>query len=133
MNDFFQILLVEDDEDDVDLLKSALDENGVSFHMDVIVSGDKVIPWLQSSAMLPEVIVLDLNLPKMHGLDVLRTIKSHPHFSTIPIMVHTTSSSQRDIDACFEAGAEKYMNKACTIIGFKQVVDTITTLATSSK
>ncbi len=129
MNVFFQILLVEDDEDDVDLLKNALDENGVSFYMNTIVSGDKVIPWLESSDTLPDIIVLDLNLPKMHGLEVLNALKAHSRFSIIPVMVHTTSSSQRDIDLCRIAGAEKYVNKACTLEEFKSVTDTILELA----
>ncbi len=97
--------------------------------MDVVSTGDKVISWLEKCGSLPNIIVLDLNLPKMHGRDVLKLLKGHHSFKTIPVMVLTTSSSTDDIEFCLNAGAEKYLSKPSTIEGFKVITDTITSLA----
>lgn len=129
MNKLFQLLLVEDDEDDVDLLREALKDNNVSCNMAVIMSGEKVIPHLETLETLPDIIVLDLNLPKVHGKEVLKAIKSNDAFKNIPVMIHTTSSLQSDIDECMNLGADKYVNKASTIQGFKEVSEVITGLA----
>lgn len=129
MKKLFHLLLVEDDEDDVDLLKEALRDNCVSCSIDVIMSGEKVIPHLESTTALPDIIVLDLNLPRMHGKEILKAIKTDDRFKHIPVMIHSTSSLQSDIDDCLALGADKYVNKASTIQGFKQVTEYISQLA----
>lgn len=127
----FRLLLVEDDEDDVELLREALKENEVACDVEVLLSGEKVIPHLEAVNILPNVIVLDLNLPKVHGIDVLKALKEHDKFKKIPVMIHTTSSLQSDIDTCMQLGADKYVNKASTIQGFKEVTMAIVQLAGS--
>ncbi len=129
MNKLFQLLLVEDDEDDVDLLREALKDNKVLCNVHVIMSGEKVIPHLETLDTLPDIIVLDLNLPKVHGKEVLKALKDTDKFRHIPVMIHTTSSLQSDIDECINLGADKYVNKASTIQGFKEVTEVITWLA----
>lgn len=131
MAKLFRLLLVEDDEDDIELLREALKENEVACTVEVLMSGEKVIPHLEASGILPDVIVLDLNLPKVHGKDVLRALREHEQFKDIPVMIHTTSSLQSDIDACMELGADKYVNKASTIQGFKEVTMAIVHIAHS--
>ena len=66
------ILLIEDDIDDVDLLKDALLENDVAYQMEVIMEGDKVFSYLKNAETLPEIIVMDLNLPKTDGKEILQ-------------------------------------------------------------
>lgn len=133
MKKSFQILLVEDDQDDIDLLKYALKRNQVFCEIEIVTTGEKVIPLLQAAKTLPDIIVLDLNLPKMDGRDILKALKSDEKLKKIPVMVHTTSSFKTDIDFCMEAGAEMYMTKATTTEQFTVIAHTIAELATRQK
>ena len=123
------ILLIEDDIDDVDLLKEALNENKVPYQMEVIMEGDKVYDYLQAVKTLPEVIVMDLNLPKVGGKEILLEIKSSYTFTEIPIIVLTTSSSKEDIDYCTDMGISKYITKPATIDGWNATIDSIINVA----
>ena len=119
------ILLVEDDPDDVHLLESALRDNHIVFQSDVIPQGDHVLPYLKMSKKFPEIIILDLNLPKMHGREVLLQLKKSDSFQNIPVLILTTSSSKADQDYCLQTGAERYLIKPVTMDGFNDIVQTI--------
>ena len=123
------ILLIEDDIDDVDLLKEALNENKISYKMEVIMEGDKVYNYLRAVQTLPEVIVMDLNLPKIGGKEILLEIKSSFTFTEIPIIVLTTSSSKEDIDYCTNMGISKYITKPATIDGWNATISSIINVA----
>jgi CheY-like chemotaxis protein len=125
------ILLVEDDIDDVDLLKDALLENNVAYQMEVIMEGDKVFNYLTNVNTLPEIIVMDLNLPKTDGKEILQEIKSSFPLVEIPIVVLTTSSSKEDIDYCTRMGISKFITKPATIDGWNSTIDSIITIASS--
>ena len=71
-----EILLIEDDIDDVDLLKEALNDNHVQYQIEVIMEGDKVHHYLRTNENLPEIIIMDLNLPKSDGKEILQEMKS---------------------------------------------------------
>ncbi|WP_331980350.1 response regulator [Ohtaekwangia sp.] len=122
------ILLVEDDPDDVELLLEALHDNNVEFRMESIKEGDKVLPYLELCKILPDIIILDLNLPKMHGREVLISLKTS-RFSIIPVVILTTSSSRDDIDFCLKSGADKYISKPSTLDGFNRTVSMIAEIA----
>ena len=127
------ILLIEDDIDDVDLLKDALEENNVLYEMKVIMEGDKVSSYLQDLEILPGIIVMDLNLPKTGGKEILQEIKSSQKpFSTIPIIILTTSSSKADIDYCTNLGISKFITKPATIEGWNNTVTNIVDIAVAS-
>src|SRR5690242_17158503 len=98
MKAMITILLVEDDADDIELLKKALDDNGVNYTLDEITSGDGVLRFLKTHKRVPDIIVMDLNLPKVHGKEVLREIKNDERYKSVPLLVLTTSKSQEDID-----------------------------------
>jgi CheY-like chemotaxis protein len=119
------ILLVEDDQDDIDLMQDTLKDSRVDFIMEVIKQGDKVIPYLEMGKNFPDVILLDLNLPKMHGKEVLERVKSSPDFQKIPVVILTTSSAKEDQQLCLKAGANKFLTKPSTIAGFQETVATI--------
>ena len=123
------ILLVEDDQDDVELMQDALRDKGIPFIMDVIRQGDKVIPFLKTSKSFPNIILLDLNLPKMHGREVLSRIKLSDDFRHIPIAILTTSSSQAEKEFCLSAGASHFLTKPSTVDGFNKTIDTILKIA----
>ena len=123
------ILLIEDDIDDVDLLKDALNENKVDYQMEVIMEGDKAFPYLQSIETLPEIIVMDLNLPKTDGKEILLEIKSSSPLKAIPIIVLTTSSSKEDIDYCTKMGISRFITKPATIDGWNNAINSIMNVA----
>jgi DNA-binding response OmpR family regulator len=120
-----RMLLVEDDSDDVQLLQEAMRENNVDFEMKVIMEGDKVMPYLNTAENLPDIIVMDFNLPKIHGKEVLVSIRATAAFSSIPLIVLTTSASPHDIQFAQQNGADKFITKPSTIHGFNSAVQTI--------
>jgi DNA-binding response OmpR family regulator len=124
-----RMLLVEDDSDDVQLLQEAMKDNKVDFEMEVIMEGDKVMPFLNSTANLPDIIVMDFNLPKIHGKELLVSIRSSAAFATIPLIVLTTSASPHDIQFARDNGADKFITKPSTIHGFNSAVHTIVSMA----
>lgn len=132
MKKALDILLVEDDIDDVDLLKDALQENNVHYQMEVIMEGDKVFNYLQTLDTLPEIIVMDLNLPKTGGKEILQEIKSFYPLTQIPIVVLTTSSSKEDIDFCTRMGISKFITKPATIDGWNATIHSIVHVAGAS-
>lgn len=127
--DKLHILLVEDDQDDVELMQDALKDNGIPFTMDIVKQGDKVIPYLKSCKNFPSVILLDLNLPKMHGREVLSRIKLSQDFKQIPIAILTTSSSQTEKEFCLSAGAAHFLTKPSTVEGFNKTIEIILSIA----
>lgn len=129
MNKPLDILLIEDDMDDIDLLKDALDENKVPYHMDVIMEGDKVYSYLKSAATLPGIIVMDLNLPKTGGKEILLELKSSFHLTSIPIIILTTSSAKDDIDYCNKMGIRMFITKPATMDGWNTTIHSIMNVA----
>ncbi|GAB3556388.1 response regulator [Spirosoma fluminis] len=129
MKDDIRILLIEDDQDDVDLFRYALSSNAMSCKLDVVMEGDLVAPYLQTCAHLPDVIVMDLNLPRVHGREVLQLIKSTDVFRTIPLVVLTTSSALDDQLYSLKLGANHFITKPTTIHGFGAAITAITSLA----
>jgi CheY-like chemotaxis protein len=123
------ILLIEDDQDDIDLMQDAFRDNGVDCSIDVIKQGDKAIPYLESCKKFPDVVLLDLNLPKIHGREVLDLIKSSHIYKNIPVVILTTSSAREDIDYCLKAGANSFLTKPSTVVGFKETVVAIVDVA----
>jgi CheY-like chemotaxis protein len=124
-----KIFLIEDDGDDIELLKEAFEMNNIDCHIQVVTEGDKVIPVLSDRGVKPDVIVMDLNLPKLHGREILALIKASVNLSSIPVVVLTTSSLQDDINFAYSMGAKQYITKPNTIDGFNSAVHTIVSIA----
>jgi len=123
------LLLIEDDPDDIELMNEALKEASIIYSIQTISQGDKVIPYLELCKKFPDVIILDLNLPKLHGRDVLRLLKSSERFKEIPVAILTTASSQSEREYCLKEGADKFLTKPSTVEGFNQTINTIISIA----
>ncbi|MBL0743163.1 response regulator [Chryseolinea lacunae] len=123
------ILLVEDDPDDVELMRDALLEKDIAFNLDVVKQGDAVIPFLKSCKKFPNVILLDLNLPKLHGREVLVKLKEDADLKHIPVVILTTSSAQSEKEYCLEAGATEFLTKPTTVEGFASCIASILEIA----
>jgi len=113
------VLLAEDDEDDVLLIKEAFAESGISMEMHSVLDGEELLEYLfrkgkyEDPCLYPEpsLILLDLNMPRKDGREALAVIKAHPVLRKIPIVVLTTSRESVDIQQCYEMGASSYITK----------------------
>ncbi len=132
MTNPLHLLVVEDDQDDVDLLQEALHEYGVDFTTDIIVQGDQVLPHLEQNDILPDVIILDLNLPRLHGKEVLQLLKASPRLRPIPVVILTTSSAIEERNFCKRAGAHSFLTKPISMQGFRAITEAIVVAATGS-
>jgi DNA-binding response OmpR family regulator len=131
MKENLKVLLIEDDMDDVELLKEAFGDNKVEYEMEVIMEGDRVKPFLQNAEFIPSIIIMDLNLPKTDGKEILKDVKSTDAFKTIPLIVFSTSSSKEDIEYAYSLGANKFITKPTTIAGWNETIEVIVHLATT--
>jgi CheY-like chemotaxis protein len=133
MPETIQILLIEDDHDDITFFKDALQDNGVAFKLETLTRGDLITGYLQNENKLPDLIVMDLNLPKLHGREVLCKIKDDKRFKGIPLIVLTTSSLVEDQQYCLEKGADHFVSKPSSPEGFKRLSELITGAVKSSR
>lgn len=117
------ILLVEDRLIDIDLTRRALERRQVLNPLQVARDGEEAIAFFdrwEAGEPLPICILLDLRMPKMNGLEVLRRLKSHPKFSTIPVVILTTSNEDTDIEEAYKLGCNSYIVKP---VDFDKFVD----------
>lgn len=127
-----EILLVEDNPDDVVLTLHALRAHHLSNQVQVARDGEEALAFLfdpkkngPHAPSGPRLILLDLKLPKLNGLEVLRQIKADPRTRSIPVVVLTTSREDRDIEICYALGANSYIVKP---VDFEQFTSTVHTL-----
>ena len=126
-NGCIQVLLVEDNPGDVRLTKEALKEGKLLNQLTVVGDGVEALSFLRkegvyADAPQPELILLDLNLPKKDGREVLAEIKADPNLRRIPVVVLTTSSSEEDILKIYDLHANCYVKKPIDLDKFIEVV-----------
>ncbi|MDD5175000.1 MAG: response regulator [Sterolibacterium sp.] len=113
----FVILLIEDEPADAHLVKVALDENHILTDLHQVVDGHQAFEFLRrqgaqfTSAPRPDLILLDLNMPRMNGREFLATLKKDQALCNIPVVIITTSEAQRDIIETYALGAAGYISK----------------------
>jgi chemotaxis family two-component system response regulator Rcp1 len=125
-----QVLLVEDSPGDVRLTQEAFRDTNPPIHLHVACDGVEAMAFLQrqglqANAPRPDIILLDLNLPKMDGREVLATIKEDPALKAIPVVVLTTSGSEADILKTYSLHANCYLTKPVDLNEFLNVVKSI--------
>ena len=125
-----EILLVEDNPGDVRLTMEALKDGKVLNDLSVVGDGMEALVFLNqegpyANAPCPDLILLDLNLPKKDGREVLMEIKNHEHLKHIPVVVLTTSSADKDILGAYELHANCYITKPVDFVQFTKVVKSI--------
>lgn len=111
------ILIAEDDADDRFLLQSAFEENGYCDKLCFVENGVEMIEYLNglvgsgADTMMPRFILLDLNMPKKDGREVLKEIKQNPAFKKIPVIIFSTTNNEQEMKRCYELGANSYITK----------------------
>lgn len=117
------ILLIEDNRDDEDLTVRALRKNNIANDIQVARDGAEALDiLLADGAELPQLIVLDLNLPKISGLEVLRRIRSDERTKLLPVVVMTSSQEDEDIIQSYSLGANGYVRKPVDFMQFSEAV-----------
>lgn len=124
------ILIIEDNEGDLLLITEALKENKKNNTITILKDGLEAINFLEnaekcSGTNSPDLILLDINLPKMNGQEVLTTIKSNDNLKGIPVIIFTTSSSERDIFESYNNHANCYITKPVDVFDFVKVISSI--------
>ncbi|MGB8957644.1 MAG: response regulator [Candidatus Aminicenantales bacterium] len=124
------ILLVEDNPDDVDLTMRALAKSHVANSVDLAADGVEALEYLfctgkfagRDPCLLPQVILLDLKMPRMDGLEVLRRIRADEKTRLLPVVILTTSSEERDRVESYKLGANSYIRKPVDFAQFAESV-----------
>jgi CheY-like chemotaxis protein len=122
------ILLVEDNPMDVDLTKRAFVKRKLANPLEVARDGEEALTWIakwDAGQQRPLVILLDLNLPKLSGIEVLRVLKSHPVYKTIPVVILTTSKEDKDLHEAYVNGVNSYIVKPVSFENFMNVAEHI--------
>jgi len=127
------ILIAEDDADDRFLLQAAFNENGFSDKLEFVENGVEVLEYLNAIVdndddhehKLPRFILLDLNMPKKDGREVLKELKQHPGLKNIPIVIFSTTNNEYEMRRCYELGANSYITKPNN---FESLIKTVAAL-----
>jgi len=122
------ILLIEDNEGDIMLTTEALEDGRIVNNVNVIRDGEAAIEYfeaLKEKTEYPDMVLLDINLPKISGHEVLTYIKAHHLFKCIPVIMLTTSSSEKDIQTSYKNYVNCYITKPVDLSDFMQAVSKI--------
>lgn len=126
----FDILLVEDNAADILLLEEALADIAVKINLHVVNNGEEAISYLQQvepfkAAIRPDLILLDLNLPKKNGFEVLEEIKQDSKLQQIPVVILSTSQAPEDVSRSYQLHANCYISKPSDLGRFMAVINSI--------
>jgi len=124
------ILLVEDNQDDEELTLRALSRNNITNQVQVVRDGQEALDWLEATGPhagrdpddVPALVLLDLKLPKIDGLEVLRRLRANPRTALVPVVILTSSKEDRDRASGYQSGANSYVQKP---VDFTQFVDAV--------
>lgn len=124
----FHILLAEDLPADAGLVREALREGRFYCTLDVVEDGEQALAYLRGEvpgARRPDLLLLDLNLPRLNGREVLAAMKQDPALHLIPVVVLTTSDVERDVEASYSLGAAGFVTKPLDVLEFFQAIHAI--------
>jgi len=128
------ILLVEDDPGDQELTRRALEDAGIHHDLRVVEDGEEALQYLMRegrydnplSAPRPQLVLLDLNLPRVDGKKVLQRMRERPDLRRLPVVVLTTSLQEEDVAQIYELGANSYIAKPVDLAAFVDVLRSLT-------
>lgn len=127
------VLLVEDNQDDVFVLKMACQRTGIPHNLRVVTDGAMALDYLSGQGQfadrsvnpMPDVIFLDIKMPKRDGHEVLKWVRSQPGLKNLPVVMLTSSTQRNDIDRAYELGVTSYLEKVPCLAEFGQGVRVI--------
>jgi len=133
LNRNLKILLIEDDQIEVMKFKRALKKLGFNHLLIETNNGEDALNTLVSECRLPDIIILDLNMPKMNGIEFLRSLKKDEYFKFIPIIILTTSRNRNDTLECYQIGISGYFIKPLKYEEYVQLIDRLLTYWSSNE
>jgi CheY-like chemotaxis protein len=123
------ILLVEDSQEDIDLTLHVLRKEKLANSIHVARDGEEALEFLlgenSSAGSRPRLVLLDLKLPKVDGMEVLRRIKGDPRTKTIPVVILTSSKEERDLVNGYQQGVNSYIQKPVDFMQFRETIKTV--------
>jgi two-component system response regulator len=133
MNGNGELLLVDDSQDDLDLTLHALRRENLANNIAIARDGEEALDYIfcrgayagRNPDHLPKLVLLDLKLPKVDGMDVLRQVKADAHTRVIPVVVLTSSKEERDLVNSYHLGVNSYIQKPVDFDEFRQVVKSL--------
>lgn len=127
--DYTHIILVDDDEDDRLFFRDAFEEIKIATKIQTFKDGVELMNYLNTdNCILPEILFLDLNMPKKNGIECLHEIKADPKFKDIAVAIYSTSSSEEHIEETFVSGANIYIQKPSDFNSLKKVLQDVVTM-----
>lgn len=126
--EYVNIAIADDDEDDRFLFLEAFDELKINTKVNTFEDGVYLMDYLnKENAKLPEVLFLDLNMPRKTGIECLKEIRSNPKYKDVSIAIYSTSSSEEDIENTFILGANIYIKKPSDFNSLKKILSNVVT------
>ncbi len=127
MKNLFRVLIVDDDQDEILLFKDSLQDLYPSVEVIYENDGHRILPLLEASSQhkLPDLILLDLNMPRIHGFEVLSWIKSQKEYQRIPTVIFSSSSSREDQKKSRQLGADDFMSKPNSVTGYNECIEAL--------
>jgi two-component system, response regulator len=122
MTELFDVLMVEDDHEQAELIVDTSRVCKAKVNWKVLISGEAALEELRAGGKLPGLVLLDLHLPKLGGVDVLKAIKADPKVSAVPVIIMSHSREQDDIAAAYRLGANCYIAKPASFEGLCSLV-----------
>jgi CheY-like chemotaxis protein len=127
MTEAIEILLAEDNEDDVLMIREAFEETDIASIVGVVSDGEEALRYLRrlppyQQARRPGLLLLDINMPKKDGFQVLEELKSDSHLRHLPVVMLTTSHREEDVVRCYSGGACSYVTKPIDFKHFQDIV-----------
>lgn len=109
---FISIIVVDDNDADIELLKDQLETDSYAHNFHSLHDGEELLPYLENNpSQAPDLILLDINMPRMNGHEALQLLKKHPVYRKVPVAILTTSSNSADVELAREAGANGFIVK----------------------
>jgi CheY-like chemotaxis protein len=120
------VMIAEDDADDQLMLRQAFRHVGYEGEMEFCRDGAELVQRLQQAGRrLPSLVLLDLKMPRMGGLEALQTIRADPHLKGLPVITFTTSDMPRDVRTAYELGANAYLRKPVGLDALREIVSAL--------
>lgn len=120
-----KILLIEDNPGDVELVRIGFEEARVANELEVISDGQEGLDFIRRKVNLPDVILLDINLPKVDGFEILKAIRAQEETKEIPVIILTSSEAEQDVLKSYQYAANSYVSKP---VDFDKFLDAVKSL-----
>ncbi|HYR60120.1 MAG TPA: response regulator [Nitrospiraceae bacterium] len=126
-NQKVEILLVEDNEDDIVIIQEVFADMNLASIVNTVRDGEEALAYLWRKgkykvARMPDIVLLDINMPKKNGFEVLEEMKKDPRLQSLPVIMLTTSHREEDVVRSYEKGACSYIHKLVDLDQFKQLI-----------